>query len=154
MRVFRFRLQKVLELRRQARRTALRDVARAVNALRLEEERRDSLVAGRAATLETLVLELGDGRADGAGVALALRTVTLLERGLDRAEEDRRREEARLQQARATAGQTRVEYKAMERLRERALVEHREVRDREEAALLDEVASRRHAARQNRRTEA
>lgn len=144
MRRFKFRLQKLLEVR-QLREDALRqELARAQEAVRREKAVLEKLRAARGAALEGLRANV-DGALDVQWIAAYHRYLEFLACRIEeqRAVVDRAvREEALKREALIAARRAR---KVVEKLRERAYARYREEVSRSEQAFLDEVGTMRYA---------
>ncbi|MCR4402726.1 MAG: flagellar export protein FliJ [Firmicutes bacterium] len=144
MKRFRFRLEKLLEVRRLRENALQQDLARAQEALRREKGVLETLGAARGATLEALRANVC-GTLNVQDIAAYYRYLGFLAHRIEeqRAVVERAaREEAAKRDALIAARRRR---KVVEKLRERAYARYREGILREEQAFLDEVGSMRYA---------
>lgn len=141
---FRFRLQKLLEVRRLKEDALRQELARAQEALQREKAVLERLGAAHGATLEELRASVG-GTLDVQWIAAYHRYLGFLAHRIEeqRAVVDRlAREEAAKREALIAARRAR---KVVEKLRERAYARNREEVAREGQAFLDEVGTVRYA---------
>ncbi|NLG79667.1 MAG: flagellar export protein FliJ [Firmicutes bacterium] len=143
MRRFRFRLQKLLEVRRLKEDALRQELARAQEALQREKAVLERLGAAHGATLEELRASVG-GTLDVQWIAAYHRYLGFLAHRIEeqRAVVDRAaREEAAKREALIAARRAR---KVVEKLKERAYARYCEEVAREEQAFLDEVGTTRY----------
>ena len=145
MRAFRFRLQKVLDLRKAREKEALVQVARALRRLESEVEALQSLQCQRACAWRELHDGIAGARDGGPEREVLLRHIGDLDAGIAGTEERLRQVEEELAQARTGADERRRDSAAMEKLRERGQLEYHLEERRLESREMDEVAVMRHA---------
>jgi len=144
MKRFKFRLQKLLEVRRLKEDALRQELARAQEAVRREKAVLERLTAARGATIDALRANVG-GALDVQWIAAYHGYLGFLARRIEeqRAVVDRAaREEVRKREALIAARRAR---KVVEKLRERAYARYREEVSRAEQAFLDEVGTMRYA---------
>ncbi|MGE5584717.1 MAG: flagellar export protein FliJ [Bacillota bacterium] len=144
MRRFRFRLQKLLEVRRLKEDTLRQELARTQEALRRGNDVLEKLGAMHGATLEELRASVA-GTLDVEWIAACHRYLGFLAHRIEEqqaAVNRLAREEAAKREALVAARRAR---KVVEKLRERAYARYREEFARAEQAFLDEVGVTRYA---------
>jgi flagellar FliJ protein len=144
---FRFRLDKVLRVRRIADRQARQALANAITERVRREADRDGLLEFVRERLVAMADLQQRGEIDPRAVMLQQTDLTALRRRVRIAEariEDAASEEDRRM---ADLAETRRELEVVEKLREKALAKHRAEAQAEELASLDEFVARRHAVR-------
>lgn len=153
MRAFRFRLQRVLDLREAAEKGALAELARWVAVLRNAEERGLLARRRRSEALASLAAVLAGGRLDPAELGRHHAGIEACEREIAAAGKAEEAARAGVARAQDELRARRRDRKALEICRDRALRDHREEERRQEERRMDEVASGRHARGEARREE-
>jgi flagellar FliJ protein len=135
---FRFRLQRVLELREQAEQARAREMAAATDVAEQARREADALAALREAQREAI-----DAAANGATVG-ELQHLTYVVRELDErldvATEDVRTADAQLAAAQAALRDAARDRRVLDRLREKHVERHQEAALQQDRVTMDEIA--------------
>ncbi|MGH0033703.1 MAG: flagellar export protein FliJ [Myxococcota bacterium] len=139
MRRFRFRLDPVLRLRAHRLERRRLELASAQEELTAVEREVDAIGSALRAAFGAVDGRLQEG-VDAGALSSALRSTDLLRARLADCERRRSEAEARVREARERAAGAHAALRALERLRERRLVEHRKAAARGEQRELEEAA--------------
>jgi len=138
---FRFRLQKLLDLRRAREKAAIQDLGAALSALEALERRLDELEAGRRAAFEALAGGVAVDGDDRIRTALLMRQIAGLEAGIAAGRAAVTRAEENVAAARVSLLRCKTDVKAFEQVREKAHAAWNDDERREEMRRLDEVSA-------------
>jgi flagellar export protein FliJ len=145
MKAFRFRLKKILDVRRIEEDQAALRLKQATAALREIDARIESGRRDHAEVYRELALTLGLGALPPEAPAQAAMHAARLERAIREAERERVDAEKQVRQAEQDLRRRRAARRALEELQSREVGAWKDEVRREENAFLDEVASIRHA---------
>ena len=143
MKPFRFRLQRILDLREQHE----RERARSLGDAQSDEARQKARVEDAAARLEDAASTVREKAAETPMPAGALRnlalTIEAAQRRLERAADDHRAAEASVEEERGKFHEARKDRRSVERLRERREETWKEEASRADQKEIDQIAARR-----------